>query len=94
MHALQNRRIDNTRTSHNSAILMQTISTSHQNRKRPGAASPLPKNYYFEEQCARILSRTAHFLANSPGGLHFEAGTRPWLMAVSTPYPQASCDAS
>ncbi len=40
----------------------------------------------------RILSRTAQFLANSPGGLHFEAGTRPWLMAVSAPYSKTGCD--
>ncbi len=30
-------------------------------------------------QCLRVLSCTARALANSPGGLRFKAGTRPWL---------------
>jgi len=37
----------------------------------------------FEQQCLRILRCTAHALANSPGGLRFKAGTRPWLDALS-----------
>jgi|GEM_PF-1930855 len=37
----------------------------------------------FEQQCLRILRCTAHALANSPGGLRFQAGTRPWLDALS-----------
>ena len=67
-------------------MLMQTIATSNQNHKNH--AHTLSPRHHFEEQCVRILSRTAQFLANSPGGFHFEAGTRPWLAAVSTPYPQ------
>ncbi|MBK7000551.1 MAG: hypothetical protein IPH35_11490 [Rhodoferax sp.] len=71
---------------------MQTISTNDQNHK--SHLSSLPAGYHFEEQCVRILSRTAQFLANSPGGLHFKAGTRPWLTAVSAPYPKTGCDAN
>lgn len=37
----------------------------------------------FDAQCLRILRCTAHALANSPGGLRFKAGTRPWLDAVT-----------
>ena len=37
----------------------------------------------FEQQCLRILRCTALALANSPGGLRFKAGTRPWLDALS-----------
>jgi hypothetical protein len=92
MHALQNCRITNTRTSHNSAIFMQTIGTNNPNHKNH--SHPLPPRHHFEEQCVRILSRTAQFLANSPGGLHFKAGTRPWLAALSTPYPQTGRDAN
>lgn len=36
----------------------------------------------FEKQCLRVLRCTAQALANSPGGLHFKAGTRPWLDAL------------
>ncbi len=36
----------------------------------------------FEQQCLRILRCTAYALANSPGGLRFQAGTRPWLDAL------------
>ena len=35
-----------------------------------------------EHQCLRILRCTARALANSPGGLRFRAGTRPWLDAL------------
>lgn len=34
---------------------------------------------YLKKQCLRILRCTAHAMANSPGGLRFKAGTRPWL---------------
>jgi hypothetical protein len=37
----------------------------------------------FEQQCLRVLRCTAQALANSPGGLRFQAGTRPWLDALS-----------
>lgn len=40
----------------------------------------------FEQQCLRVLRCTALALANSPGGLRFKAGTRPWLEAL-TPQP-------
>ncbi len=36
----------------------------------------------FEQQCLRVLRCTAQALANSPGGLRFQAGTRPWLDAL------------
>ena len=34
-------------------------------------------------QRLRILRCTAHAMANSPGGLRFKAGTRPWLDGLS-----------
>jgi len=37
----------------------------------------------FEQQCLRVLRCTAMALANSPGGLRFKAGTRPWLDALA-----------
>lgn len=37
----------------------------------------------FEQQCLRVLRCTARALANSPGGLRFKAGTKPWLDALS-----------
>lgn len=36
-----------------------------------------------ERQCLRVLRCTAVALANSPGGLRFKAGTRPWLDALT-----------
>ncbi len=36
----------------------------------------------FEQQCLRVLRCTALALANSPGGLRFKAGSRPWLEAL------------
>jgi hypothetical protein len=32
-----------------------------------------------DQQRLRILRCTAHAMASSPGGLRFQAGTRPWL---------------
>ena len=31
----------------------------------------------------KILRCTAHYMANSPGGLRFVAGTRPWLEGLN-----------
>jgi hypothetical protein len=39
------------------------------------------------QQCLRILRCTAAALANSPGGLRFKAGTRPWLDGLSSGQP-------
>ena len=36
-------------------------------------------------QCLRVLRCTAHAMANSPGGLRFKAGTRPWLEGLPMP---------
>jgi hypothetical protein len=41
----------------------------------------------FDRQRLRILRCTAHAMANSPGGLRFKAGTRPWLEGVSVTAP-------
>lgn len=41
----------------------------------------------FNQQCLRILRCTAQALANSPGGLRFKAGTRPWLEGLSNARP-------
>lgn len=37
----------------------------------------------FNQQCLRVLLCTARAMANSPGGLRFEAGTRPWLEGIA-----------
>ena len=39
------------------------------------------------KQCLRILRCTAEAFANSPGGLRFKAGTRPWLEGLSNARP-------
>ena len=36
----------------------------------------------FNQQCLRILRCTAKALANSPGGLRFKPGARPWLEGI------------
>ena len=41
----------------------------------------------FNHQCLRILRCTAKAMANSPGGLRFKAGTRPWLEGLSVVRP-------
>ena len=41
----------------------------------------------FNLQCLRILRCTAKAMANGPGGLRFEAGTRPWLEGLSAAGP-------
>ena len=48
----------------------------------------------FHQQCLRILRCTAHAMANSPGGLRFVAGTRPWLdgLGGGRPLPAAHDD--
>ncbi|MEN9437940.1 MAG: hypothetical protein RIR09_2595 [Pseudomonadota bacterium] len=54
------------------------------NSQRNGADSPKDRMLHdVERQCLRILRCTAIAFANSPGGLHFEAGTRPWLDALT-----------
>jgi hypothetical protein len=40
-------------------------------------------NQDIQSQCMRVLRCTAWALANSPGGLRFKAGTRPWLDILS-----------
>ena len=46
----------------------------------------------FNQQCLRILRCTAKAMANSPGGLRFKAGTRPWLEGLSAARPAlAAC---
>ena len=37
----------------------------------------------FNQQCLRVLLCTAREMANSPGGLRFVAGTRPWLEGIA-----------
>ncbi|MBC7718466.1 MAG: hypothetical protein H7Z77_01555 [Chitinophagaceae bacterium] len=39
----------------------------------------------FNQQCLRILRCTAHAMASSPGGLRYQAGTRPWLDGLAIP---------
>jgi len=35
-----------------------------------------------QEVAHRLLHRTAHLLASTPGGLHFEPGSRSWLVGL------------
>lgn len=37
----------------------------------------------FNQQCLRILRCTAQAMASGPGGLRFQAGTRPWLEGLA-----------
>jgi hypothetical protein len=39
----------------------------------------LPQRLRPDQVLLKILRCTAHSMANSPGGLRFVAGTRPWL---------------
>ena len=50
---------------------------------QPGLGSSNRRTHDFEQQCLRVLRCTARALANSPGGLRFKAGTRPWLDAIA-----------
>ena len=38
-----------------------------------------PQRLRPDQGLLKILRCTAHYMANSPGGLRFVAGTRPWL---------------
>jgi hypothetical protein len=57
---------------------------SHQARQTPGLGTGIQD---LNKQCLRILRCTAQALANSPGGLRFKAGTRPWLEGLSNARP-------
>jgi hypothetical protein len=48
-------------------------------QKTSQATGPVVTNLNFNQQCLRILRCTAIALANSPGGLRFKPGARPWL---------------
>jgi hypothetical protein len=43
----------------------------------------------FQAQVLRVLVCTARLLATSPGGLRFKAGTRPWLIHLTS--DRSSC---
>ena len=61
---------------------------SSHDRQDAGAARGLGAGIQdFNQQCLRILRCTAQALANSPGGLRFKAGTRPWLEGLSNARP-------
>jgi len=61
---------------------------SEQGKHEQGAASALSDGIHdLNQQCLRILRCTAQALANSPGGLRFKAGTRPWLEGLSKARP-------
>ena len=57
--------------------------------KNLGASASRP-SHDFQQQCLRVLRCTAHALANSPGGLRFQAGTRPWLDVLTHSYADAT----
>ena len=48
------------------------------------AASAARSPVDLDAQRLRILRCTAHAMANSPGGLRFKAGARPWLEGLAT----------
>ncbi|MFM9901184.1 MAG: hypothetical protein ACKVOT_09220 [Polaromonas sp.] len=48
-------------------------------------SGPLGGFHDLSLQCLRVLRCTAHAMANSPGGLRFKAGTRPWLEGLPMP---------
>jgi hypothetical protein len=48
-------------------------------QKTRQATAPVVSSLNFNQQCLRILRCTANALANSPGGLRFKPGARPWL---------------
>jgi len=59
-----------------------------QGKHEQGTASALSAGIHdLNQQCLRILRCTAQALANSPGGLRFKAGTRPWLEGLSNARP-------
>lgn len=43
----------------------------------------LPQRLRPDQVLLKILRCTAHYMANSPGGLRFVAGTRPWLEGLN-----------
>jgi hypothetical protein len=71
-------------TSLKGIMMEMNLNTSENKEASTHAASKAPM-HAFEQECVRILRCTALALANSPGGLIFAAGTRPWLDALSTP---------
>jgi hypothetical protein len=61
---------------------------SDHGKQEQGAARSLSAGFHdLNKQCLRILRCTAQALANSPGGLRFKAGTRPWLEGLSAARP-------
>lgn len=58
-------------------MAMQLTSNNSQKNGADGSKSRMLHDV--ERQCLRILRCTAVAFANSPGGLRFKAGTRPWL---------------
>ncbi len=59
---------------------------SHKKPMEPNEAkvvAPQRLTFELEQQCLRVLRCTARALANSPGGLRFKSGTRPWLDALT-----------
>lgn len=64
--------------------------TSNESQKNGADSSKVRLLHDVERQCLRILRCTAVALANSPGGLRFKAGTRPWLDALTERHPAFS----
>ncbi len=50
-----------------------------------GEFSPLAgmRSMFIETQILRVLLCTARLWANSPGGLRFKPGSRPWLTTLT-----------
>ena len=49
----------------------------------PQQEQPLPQRLRPDQVLLKILRCTAQSMANSPGGLRFVAGTRPWLEGLN-----------
>ena len=56
---------------------IKTTQSGHRESRQSSAAPATAGD--LESQLLRILRCTARAMAGSPGGLRFEAGTRPWL---------------
>lgn len=60
--------IDPSRTSESKKCVGQAVGAIH---------------HELDKQSLRILRCTAQAMASSPGGLRFQAGTRPWLEGLA-----------
>ena len=72
---------------------MGTQSQPHVDLGQAKAAATQRLTFELEQQCLRVLRCTARALANSPGGLRFKSGTRPWLDALTQSHADTTLSA-